>query len=153
PFEIARTGPALDVRRPLDGHAWDPDAAGDYELRADVEDENGVADVVARLEVDGRAPVEAALESDGRADGAVAGEWTGRVRIPRSWTRREMSLTFTARDGHGRSTSVSTTRQADTITRATPTAVRVAQGSAALATLRLVRGNRDVPYRFGGRND
>ena len=153
PFEIAQRGPVVELKRPLADHAWDPDAAGNYELRADVEDQNGVADVAARLEVAGLAPVEVALAAEGRDQEAAAREWSGRTRIPRSWTQREVTITFTARDRRGRSTTVSTKREADTITRMAPAAVRVTQGNATLATLRLVRGNRDVPYRFGGRND
>jgi len=153
PFEIANRGPVVELKRPLAEHAWDPDAAGNYELRADVEDPNGVAAVTARLEVVGLAPVEVALAAEGRDEEAAAREWSGRTRIPRSWTRREVTLTFTARDRRGRTSDVSTKREADSITRMAPGTVRVTQGGATLATLRLVRGNRDVPYRFGGRND
>jgi len=79
PFEIAQRGPVVELKRPLADHAWDPDAAGNYELRADVEDSNGVADVVARLEVAGFAPVEVALAAEGRDEEAAA-RTTGRRR-------------------------------------------------------------------------
>jgi serine/threonine protein kinase len=153
PFEIAKAGPALELKRPLAALAWEPDASGSYELRAVAEDANGVADVAARLAVAGLAPFEVALTAEAGRDEAAPSEWSGRARIPRSWTRREVTLTFTAHDRHGRETAVATKREADSIARAAPDAVRAERGGATLATLRRVRGNRDAPYRFGGRSD
>lgn len=151
--EVAKSGPAFDLKLPAKDLTWQPDPHGVYEIRATAEDANGVAKVTAALSIAGVAPIEVAMVAENVAPGATYSEWSGRARIPRSWTSHQLELRFTASDGRGRTTERVERRNVGSIDRAAPVCVQVRRGGASLGAMRLVRGNHESPYVFGGRSD
>jgi serine/threonine protein kinase/formylglycine-generating enzyme required for sulfatase activity len=152
-LEVARNGPTFELKRPVTDGLWQPDGKGDYEIRAITEDANGVASMTASLAIDGAAPIEVAMVAENKSADATCSEWTGHTRIPRSWATRQIELRCSARDGRGCSTDFVTRREAGTIDRSPPVCVRVKRGGATLASMRLVKGNHEGDYVFGGRAD
>lgn len=151
-FHVARAGPRAELVLPLATAAWDRGATG-FELRVAARDANGVARATCRLRRVGAddAEIACALELDGYS--ALGSLWLGRVDLPLSWSRARVEMAIECEDGYGLRSITRAERDLAAIDADLPPRIRVVHGGRRVAPMRLVRGNRDGVYVYGGRGD
>ncbi len=155
-FDVALTGPAIEVEEPSAVGSWHPVAeSGRWRVRLRVRDPNGVGDVRCALELDGdgEPPLAVALEAEATSESAER-VLVGELSLAYTMSERSVRLRVHARDAHGVLAELSTAPiDLPRIARALPERVAVSVGGGAVETLVLVRGNAEFPYTFGGRGD
>ena len=149
-LEVSVRGPAVRLGVPDVDDTWRADAQSLlFPLALEAADPNGVEDVTAQVFVPGAA--DEAREVELRRDDE--GLWLGEVELPQSWSERSVRVGVRAADRAG-----TTTEQlygpfaVGTVIPPRPDQVD-RLGGHPTATMRLVEGNAELPYLFGGRDD
>ncbi|MEW6744291.1 MAG: bifunctional serine/threonine-protein kinase/formylglycine-generating enzyme family protein [Planctomycetota bacterium] len=103
-FEIAREGPTIKSVRPFPGRAWDIDKATEkWRLYAEVEDPNKVAEVTCQVDAkDAEAQKLGDVRLSRMADDPS--QWESFLRIPPSWSNKDVLLRWSATDLWGNKT-------------------------------------------------
>ncbi len=157
-WSVARRGPELALAGPLEP-VWQHDGRGWFELEVNAEDANGVATLVCRLvhpdepERSFEFPLASDAGSQPRAD-----RWSGRVRLGAAWSEREVRWGFHAVDGKGNAVDWKPDTGPERFAAIAPTLAKRLEftrrgAPARIAPMRLVSGNEDGTYLFGGRGD
>lgn len=152
-YDVALRGPAAELLVPLARSEWTRGERG-FELRIAARDPNGVGAV--RCELARRGAVDDAslvceLEPIGRDHAGTL--WSGNVELPASWSRAEVDVAIHARDRLGAATTSRATCRVTSLEGALPERLRVEHAGGPVVAMRLVRGNSEAAYVFGGRVD
>ena len=152
-FVVAARGPQIQLVEPGDTGKWRRDpATGRWPVRALVSDPNGVDGVSCEWNADGTTS-SLSLEME-EGSSPIERSFLGSVAFPHTLSDSEVQLSFVATDTHGsRSFWTSAAFELPTITRPEPERIAVTIGESSLESMRLVRGNTDFVYLFGGRGD
>lgn len=153
-YEIALHGPTLQLRSPTARLAWSAGDSGAFEIEVLAQDPNDTAAIEGELvqmpsDVV-RRPFTLERVSTNAANATL---WRGRVVLDPSWSETDVVVRLSARDGQGAKTAQTFERRIGSIERRLPEIVRVRSARGEVASLALVRGNREVEYVFGGRAD
>lgn len=152
-FVVSFQGPTVALQEPSGIGKWHRDeTSGRWAIRALVTDPNGVRDVVCILAGTGtRIEVPLTIETGSSpTERALAGS----VLIPYSLSESEVRLSFTSVDECGSSSAWTTDGfELPLISRPSPAEIAIAFDSKRVEPMRLVHGNDDFQYLFGGRGD
>jgi hypothetical protein len=155
-FEVAVRGPDLRLEQPSGIGKWHPDPpTGTWRVRVRARDANGVDEHVAcAVLVPGDAsgiPVPLRPEAGSTRDEKV---FEGTLSLPYTLSEKVVSLSLDAADGHGSRTSwTSGDLELPAIQPPQPRRLAVRLAAHDVEPMRLVRGNAEYPYVFGGRGD
>lgn len=153
PFLIATKGPDIALSEPSGVGKWRAQAAdGRWRVSARALDANGVEEVRCELIADGvRLPIPLTRE-----EGSSASDWSlaGSMKLPYTLSDQSVTLQFTSVDSLGmESTWPSPEFSLPTISRPEPDRLGITYGNHDIESMRLVRGNEEFQYLFGGRGD
>ncbi len=153
-FVVAAKGPAVSLDQPTGIGKWHRDEAnGRWNVRVRAEDANGLDDITCEL-IAGDWSTPISLERP--EDGSTATRWAlgGSLRIPYTLSESQVKLRFKATDLHGMESDwTSDAFELPVITRPQPDRISVALAGRDIESMRLVRGNAEFQYLFGGRGD
>jgi len=149
---VARTGPRSELLLPLSTTPWECGENG-FELRVAARDPNGVARVTCRVERKSTAEgaITCTLVPDG--DSALGALWRGSVDLPMSWSRADVKAIVEAEDAYGAKSITTLERVVGVLRPKVPARLQVTFAGRIVAPMRLVRGNANNVYVFGGRGD
>lgn len=152
-FIVARHGPEVRLDEPSGFGKWRRDAAtGRWQVRAQAVDPNGVLATTCRLLTgENEIPIDLQTES---GSSAVQRSLIGSIVLPYTLSEAKVRLAFDASDEHGAESSwTSEEFELPVIVRPSPEAVVVRLEENPIEAMRLVRGNQEFQYLFGGRGD
>lgn len=152
-FEVSRRGPEVELLQPSSVGKWRRDPTfGRWALRARVRDANGVDGVTCML-VAGAAELPMDLEFE---EGSSRDEQSliADFELPYDLSEQRIRLSFAAVDAYGSVSSwTSEEFELPVIAPPAPERIAVAFGDRPIESMRLVRGNSNFQYLFGGRGD
>lgn len=154
-LRIAIDGPVMEVLRPQAGRVWSPGERGEFRLSILAGDENGVESIRASLTAIGtNLSATRMLERITDATrSAVESRWRTSFQLDHTWSGRDVELRLEGRDEPGAQSTRVWSGTLDRIDPDLPSRLISKGDRAALSAMRLVRGNRDSEYVFGGRGD
>ncbi|MFQ5654605.1 MAG: formylglycine-generating enzyme family protein, partial [Planctomycetota bacterium] len=153
-WKVAMRGPELKLLEPaLD--LWSRDPVEDaWVVRVEARDANGVRAVRCHLRRAEGARTEG-LDIPLRRTAESSRDitiWSGSGSLPHTWSEAQVRLELDAEDEHGTvSDHLSRVLRLPRIKRNPPALIRVDFEGHEIALMRLVRGNEEAPYTFGGR--
>jgi serine/threonine protein kinase/formylglycine-generating enzyme required for sulfatase activity len=152
-LEAAVDGPELELSRPAARVTWTRGDSGGFEIQVVARDPNGVSDVRGVVHRENAPEIPFHLHSAGDARRDEVSVWSGAVSFDESWANASVELRLAAEDGAGTLSEATEAREVGTVDRVFPLRVAVEFGGAPVESLRLVEGNTQAPYVFGGRVD
>lgn len=152
-FVVATKGPELALEAPDPTRVWRANAATDrWDVRLRARDLNGILKVECEL-VAGEIRMNVPLS---REEGSDVTDWSllGSLVVPHTLSERVVDLVVRGIDAHGSASDRTFAGlRLPTITRPSPDAIAARRAGAELEAMRLVRGNTQFQYLFGGRGD
>lgn len=156
-YEVGLDGPDLELVRPAPSTVWTRNASGRFEIEVHARDPNGVADLACSLHRRGTDEARAiVLERTASAATAIANAdttWKGEVTLPTSWSHAELAIDLAATDGARSRSRLLHACSLPMIELALPPRIAAVVDEKSTCPMRLVRGNHDRDYVFGGRVD
>jgi formylglycine-generating enzyme required for sulfatase activity len=154
-FEVSLRGPEIELEQPSGVGKWHANAVtGRWRVRARARDANGVEQVACEL-LSGVDESSTAIALEPEAGSSRSEKvFDGALLLPYTLSDERVRLRFTASDGHGTKTVwTSEELELPSIARPRPERIAVQFGGRDVEPMRLVRGNAEYPYLFGGRGD
>jgi len=153
-WSVAATGPAVELLEPAPAERWSSSFDQSFALRVGASDANGVDSVACRVwaEGDEARSVDAQLARPP----AAGAPWTATLFLPPAWEGGRVRLRLVARDRFGTECAWSpdTAIPIDFAPTERPARIELTtRGGTAVGAMRLVAGNPDAVYLFGGRGD
>jgi len=153
-YEVSLDGPDLELVRPAPSTVWPRNASGRFEIEVRARDPNGVADLSCNVTRRGFDDVRAiALERATDSASAADTTWRGEATLPPSWSHAELSIELAGTDGARTASRLVHACSLPAIELALPSRIAALAGGEPTCPMRLVRGNHEREYVFGGRVD
>jgi serine/threonine protein kinase len=151
-YEVALDGPDLELVRPAPTTVWPRNASGRFELEVIARDPNDIGALTCAIHgpTDQQAMALVLERVTSRATDSV---WRCETALAPSWSRADVRIALTAVDGGGAQSQLEQLCTLPEIDVALPLRIVADSGERHVAPMRLVRGNHDRSYVFGGRGD
>lgn len=152
-FHVARSGPALELARPLGREHWNRGESSAFELSVIATDPNGTRRIQVAVRRVGAEEDARAAELTSVAGADPTSPWSGSVVLPDTWSEAEVELRIAAEDAFGAQSELVERRTLARVERELPVRLAFERGGWTLGAMRLVSGNDSSDYVFGGRVD